>query len=204
MPRDKTESHIRIKNAAKAEFLEKGFENASMREIGKKAGITPAGLYRHYESKEAMFNDLVDPFVEKMMAMSEEHEARAYSGFDKTSSSEAMVTDNVVRMMKTLLENYHDELRLIICCSHGTKYQNFIHDLVTLESEKTSEAFDYIRSHGIPIREISIDEIHVLLSAYITAVLEPIAHDWPLEKAMRCLDLVEDFFLPSWKHIIEF
>lgn len=204
MPRDKTESHIRIKNVAREEFLEKGFEKASMREIGKKAGMTQAGLYRHYESKEAMFSDLVDPFIEKMMHISKEHEDNAYATFDKTSNSEAMVSDNVVKMMKTLLKDHHDELRLIICCSHGTKYEKFIHDLVTMESRKTLEAFDYIRAKGIPVKDITEDEIHVLLSAYLTAILEPIAHDWPLDKAMKCLDLVEEFFMPAWEHVMGF
>lgn len=204
MARDKTESHIRIKAVAKQEFLEKGFENASMREIGKKAGITPAGLYRHYESKEAMFSDLVDPFIETLMELSHDHETTAYDEFNRTLSSQAMVKNNVVKMMKGLLEHHRDELKLIVCCSHGTKYESFINDLVQMETKGTMEAFNYIRNHGNSIREISEDELHVLLSAYFAAILEPVVHDWPLDKAMRCLDLVEDFFLPSWKHIMGF
>ena len=75
---------------------------------------------------------------------------------------------------------------------------------VTMETKETLKAFDYIRESGVPIRPISEDEIHVLLSAYLSAVLEPIAHDWPTDKALRCLDLVEEFFIPAWKHIMGF
>ena len=39
MPRDKTLSHIRVNEAIKAEFLEKGFEAASIRSIGARAGM---------------------------------------------------------------------------------------------------------------------------------------------------------------------
>ena len=42
----------RVLNAAKAEFLEKGFEKASIRSIGEKEGMTSAGLYRHCIDKE--------------------------------------------------------------------------------------------------------------------------------------------------------
>ena len=49
MPRDKTLSHIKVNKAIKEEFLEKGFEAASIRGIGARAGMTSAGLYRHYE-----------------------------------------------------------------------------------------------------------------------------------------------------------
>ena len=53
MPKDKTETHERIIPAAMKIFLEKGFEKATMREIAEEAGITAAGLYRHFVDKEA-------------------------------------------------------------------------------------------------------------------------------------------------------
>ena len=204
MPKDKTQSHERIERAAKDEFLKKGFQNASMREISRRAGLTPSALYRHYPSKEAMFNSLVDPFVETLMGATQEHEAQAYENFDETHSGCAMVTDNAVKTFKSLITTYRDELRLIVCCSGGTKYENFVNDLVTMETKETVKAFDHIRASGIPIKPISEDELHVLLSAYLTAVLEPIAHDWPTEKALHCLDLVEEFFIPAWKQIMGF
>ena len=61
MPKDKTDTLKRIIPHAKQEFLEKGFEKASMRRIAENAGITAAGLYRHFNSKEAMFASLVAP-----------------------------------------------------------------------------------------------------------------------------------------------
>jgi len=49
MPKDKTASHIRVMTAMREEFIEKGFENASVRNIAAKAGMSAAGLYRHYK-----------------------------------------------------------------------------------------------------------------------------------------------------------
>ena len=42
----------RILAAAKAEFLEKGFESASLRNIVKNAGVTTGALYGYYAGKE--------------------------------------------------------------------------------------------------------------------------------------------------------
>lgn len=61
MPRDKTLSHKKIIRAATEEFAEYGYEKASMRRIGKRCGLTAAALYRHFDSKEAMFDALVKP-----------------------------------------------------------------------------------------------------------------------------------------------
>ena len=204
MPKDKTQSHERIRAAAKAEFLEKGFQNASMREISRQAGLTPSALYRHYPSKEAMFSSLVEPFLQEVLGQTAQHTEDAYESFDETHSGDAMVTDNAVQVFRNLFLHHRDELRLIVCCSGGTKYESFVHDMVTMETKETLKAFDHIRESGIPIKPVSEDELHVLLSAYLTAILEPIAHDWPTDKALRCLDLVEEFFIPAWKHLMGF
>ena len=151
-----------------------------------------------------MFNSLLDPFIERIMGETRRHEMDAYENFDRTGSGDAMVTDNAVRIFKKLITENRDELKLIVSCSAGTKYESFIHDLVTTETRETVKAFEHIRESGVPIQPISEDELHVLLSAYLTAVLEPIAHDWPTDKALKCLDLVEAFFIPAWKHIMGF
>ena len=61
MPKSKTETYERILPAAREEFLEKGFEQASMRSIAGKVGMSAAGLYRHFADKEALFTALVEP-----------------------------------------------------------------------------------------------------------------------------------------------
>ena len=43
MPRDKTETYQKIIPAAKAEFLKKGFEQASLRNIAAEAGMSACG-----------------------------------------------------------------------------------------------------------------------------------------------------------------
>ena len=59
MPRDKSQSHARIVEAAKKEFLQYGFAEASLRRIAAEAGIQVSGLYKHFANKEEMFASLV-------------------------------------------------------------------------------------------------------------------------------------------------
>lgn len=49
----------KIHRAAKAEFLEKGFKTASLRNIVKTAGMTTGAFYGYYKSKEELFEALV-------------------------------------------------------------------------------------------------------------------------------------------------
>ena len=55
----KEESRQAIIRSAKKEFLEKGYEKASMRSIAKKAGMTVGNLYRYYKSKEDIIVNIV-------------------------------------------------------------------------------------------------------------------------------------------------
>ena len=46
--------------AGKQEFLEKGFQGASMRGIAARMGVTTGALYRYYTDKESLFDALVE------------------------------------------------------------------------------------------------------------------------------------------------
>ena len=48
-----------ILNAAKQIFAEEGLEGASLRAIAVRAGYTPAALYFHFESKEAIYAEVL-------------------------------------------------------------------------------------------------------------------------------------------------
>ena len=49
-----------ILSAGKKEFLEKGFQKASMRSIASSLAVTTGAIYRYYTDKEAIFEALVE------------------------------------------------------------------------------------------------------------------------------------------------
>lgn len=51
--------HEQIYQAAVAEFQEKGFADASMDRISARAGASKRTVYKHFESKEKLFQELV-------------------------------------------------------------------------------------------------------------------------------------------------
>lgn len=89
MPRDKTESHERIIAAAKAEFLEYGFENASMRRIAANADITVSGLYKHFPSKEEMFAHLVQPVLDSFNTLYHQKEQEEQNAIEEIGAAVA-------------------------------------------------------------------------------------------------------------------
>ena len=202
MPRDKTLSHSRVKKAIKEEFLEKGYEGASIRSIGARAGMTSAGLYRHYDDKAAMFSAMVDPLIESISKWVERHKNRKYGLIDDGTSSNDLFGETVVDLFKDVIIPQKEEFRLLLNCSAGTKYENFIHDFVEENQIDFMNALKYLREHGYKVKNISAEELHMLLSAYITACLEPIIHDYDDEKIDNYLKTIQDFFMPGWLNLM--
>src|SRR5437870_12608985 len=61
--------------AARAEFAKKGLKGAHIEDITAACGLSKGAFYLHFESKEALFGDLVHAFEAKMGACSAERTA---------------------------------------------------------------------------------------------------------------------------------
>ncbi len=200
MPRDKTESHIKVNAAIRAEFLEKGYEKASVRSIGQRAGMTSAGLYRHYADKQAMFAAIAEPLIAQMDEWMQRHTDRKYPLAENDSGS--LFDETIVDMIKNIVLPQKEDFHILLCCSRGTRYENFIHDQVEKYQPSLSEAIKHMKVLGYPVADISDEELHFLLSAYVTAVFEPIIHDYPDDMIGHYLDTINGFFMPGWKRIM--
>ena len=63
MSESSAETKRKILDSAMAEFLEKGFMNASLRTIAANAGVTTGAMYRHFKNKDSFFCALVDDAI---------------------------------------------------------------------------------------------------------------------------------------------
>lgn len=204
MPRDKTETYEKILPAAREEFLEKGFEQASMRSIAAKVGMSAAGLYRHFEDKEALFAALVEPAIKACEKWYCAHKEADYAMLDEDRLDEMWEGDADVNLMLNVVYPNYDAFKLLICRSEGTRYANYLHELVMLEQRETVAFMEAAKKRGVPVKEIREEELHLLMSAYVTALFEVVVHDFPLEDAAHYLETFRAFFYPAWRSVLGF
>ncbi len=202
MPKDKTASHARVLATAREEFLEYGYEKASMRRVGERCGLTAAGLYRHCRDKADLFDLLAAPAVGRLNGWMEEHLSRYLAAVREDGNLQWQ--DSWIDMMREVVYPRMEDYRLLLACASGTKYESFLHDLTQAAQEQTLLYLPILRSKGLAIRDISPGELHLLFSAYVTALFEPVIHRYSPEESMRCLETVEAFFLPGWKALFGF
>ena len=193
----------KILEVGKREFLAKGFKDASLRKIVAEAGFTKGAFYGYYPDKAALFEALVseaaDGLIEQFKAAQDAH-------FDlipenKTSESRELSTKYLLHFVNYIYD-YFEEFKLVLCCSEGTKYEDYIHELVELEVSRTEKYYAILKEKGKITGRVSHDLHHMITSAYFTAVFETIVHDMSREQAIEYVEELAIFFNSGWEGLL--
>ena len=203
VPMERTETQMKILEVGKKEFLEKGFKDASLNKIVAEAGFTKGAFYGYYPDKAALFEDLVDEAAKGLL---EQFKAAQSAHFDlvseeKTKDSLKLSTE-YLRVFVEYMYTHFDAFKLILCRAEGTRYANFLEELVELEVECSEEYYALLRKRGKLSGKMTKQLHHMITSAYFTAVCETIAHDMPKEEAMRYIEELAKFFNSGWKGLL--
>lgn len=155
---DTSMTRARILQAAEREFLDKGFQQASLRQIVREAGVTTGAFYRHYSTKEALFEALVKPHADHISALFAQAIA-CLEGLPREQQTTNMsrVSADYLDQMLDYIYDHCDRFKLRICSADGTLYQNFLHGLVELEVQSTYRYLAVLQSLGHPSLYIDRD-----------------------------------------------
>lgn len=199
MPVDDMSTLERIHNAAKAEFMEKGYRSASLRSIVKAAGVTTGAFYGYYASKQELFAALVDGEYEYILG----EYKKALNAFEELPAErKPEQMGNAGRdCMKRMLEysyGHRDALFLILQRSEGTKYAGMVDEMVELEVDGTHKYYEVLRKLGNTVPYIDERLEHILVTGMMNAYFEMIVHDMPHDDARRYLEELNDFYTAGW------
>lgn len=186
--------------AAREEFMEKGYEKASMRSIADRCGMTAAGIYRHCKDKEDLFCQLVTPAEDKLKEWAKEHIQRYMDPAKK--GKKITWQDSHIDMMRELVYPDMVDFHLLIAKSKGSRYENFLHDMTEESQNRFLDYLTKLRKSGANAPKITPVQLHLLMTAYITALFEPVVHNYSYEEAIDALNVLEAFFLPGWKRLM--
>lgn len=200
-----TETQKKMLEVGKKEFLAKGFKDASLRGIVKEAGFTQGAFYGYYPDKAALFEALVsdaaDGLVEQFKTAQNAHYDLIQD--DRTAQCRDLSTDYLNHFINYIYDNF-DAFKLVVCCSEGTKYANYIHNLVEIEVAQTEDYYQRLRQLGKLEGTVSHDLHHMITSAYFTAVFETVAHDMTRERAIEYVNELAVFFNSGWNGLLRF
>ena len=192
-----------ILSAGKAEFLEKDFNSASLRNIVKTAGVTTGAFYGYFSGKEALFAALVEEHAKAIMNifMSAQESFEELSDEEKINHIGVESRTSLNEIVDYIYEHF-DEFKLIICKSEGASYENFIHNMVEIEVEETYQFIDALRSQGKRVPNIEKAVCHMIVSGMFSGIFELIEHDMKKENAKKYVSEFQDFYIAGWSKIL--
>lgn len=116
--------HERILTEAEQEFFEKGYNNASLRQIAKRSGMTIGNLYHYFDCKEALFTELVKNEHEAFIYMLNHHYENELA-LDSRGSADIRVWKGFLRtFLSELKPIFTNRFLIMLDMSQGTNYEN--------------------------------------------------------------------------------
>lgn len=194
------QSKSRMLSCAQEEFLTCGYEKANLRRIAEKAHVTTGALYNHFSGKDALFDALVADVAREMFDQYRRQHEQA---------SQAMAQGNYAGWEGAAVHGSHwiidfiyqhfAEVRLLLCCSEGTKWTGFLEPFIELEERAYQDYFRTL-APGKPLPSAFF--FHCCAASGFQFVAHIVEHELTREEAVRVMDEEEQYRLAGWRALM--
>lgn len=196
-------THEKILNSGRTLFLKNGYERTNLRAICKGAGITTGAFYRHFADKESLFSELVDPVIN---SLKQNYEEATDFCLDELANGNISALNDVSEKavfdtIDFIFDNF-DSFKLLIHCSDGTKYSNFVDTIVDLEMRDMKKVYQLLRDKNIEFNDLYDNDLHIIYHSYYSSLFEIVLHGYSKDEAIRCAKTIFDFFMAGWHKIL--
>jgi len=184
----------RIVDAAKREFLDKGYVDASLRTIAAEADTSTNSIYVRFGDKEGLFSAIVEPVLNEMT----ERFIRIQKRFHLMTPEEQAermpkYADGGTSELIDYMYEHLEEFRLLLDASYGTRFHNFVDELVRIEVEYTykfMEAVGYSDKFGDAVTQ---KLLHIVTTSRFESIFEIIRHGMSREEATEYIELLSRY-----------
>lgn len=189
----------RIVQSATVEFLEYGFQGASLRRIAQRANLSTGALYTRYKNKDALFCSIIEDIFYKI---GEEFEPMHQIYMEAQRSGSAQNVLEAIQQEKQIyldiIFKYYDQCVLLFCRSDGSSVQLKWEQLMEY---KTRETVAYLNE--IAKEKVDFDAIELLLSEQFYCYRWILQKEMSKEKTISCLKEVEAFHEAGWRDLFQ-
>jgi len=138
---------VRIRRAALQLFTRKGFHGTSVREIATKAGVSMGNLYTYYDTKEAIFIDLIHHMGTKMEAIRQKELLPLMESLDPESLRQ------LARAIGRVVAENLDYWRLMYIDVVEFRHKHFVHSFREIAGGLRTYAGAVIHSSNVAFPE---------------------------------------------------
>lgn len=157
---DRTRQDIR--DGAYQLFAEKGFKEVTMKDICERTGLSRGGLYRHYESTEQIFLEIVDAF-------SNQQKNEVFSRMEKHVPA-VVILEELLSKYEREMNDSENSFSLAICEYYSDPAISKEDNAVKRQYEISKATWTALINYGIGTKEfkrVNPESVfHILVFAY--------------------------------------
>lgn len=201
MKRDK-DTKNRLLASARAEFMEKGYMNASLRSICGNAGVTTGALYFFFKDKADLFESLTKETVEGIYAVMNGHFADEHDMAERGELNDPEGVNSAKdfedsRMIIHMMYQHREDILLVLTRSQGSTMEGLVDKFIdTAERHYRNLARQMERAY--PDKRLEDKFIHWLAHEQIELFVYMIVHIDEEEKAVRFMEQSVAYMVAGW------
>ena len=193
----------RLLECALAEFLEMGYQEASLRVIAAKAETTTGSIYTRFKDKEGLFHALVDPTVDELLRwMREGNQDFAERPAGEQRDTVFTYKPEIWEQMVDYIYAHWDVFRLLARCADIGCYEDMLNRMVDLEAAYTRRFLEATGNDALESGRLSPMLLHMLSSAYYSGLFEIVRHDMAKDEALVYVNRLRRFFTRGWADLL--
>lgn len=192
-------TRTKILHAAKQEFFDKGFANANVRIIAKKAGVTTGALYNLFKNKDSIFEVLVGTVFDEFLHILSHHDVLAAKDTDMRTGELSAITEVSQLRFSRIVDFFYanwDAMKLIVCCARGSSYEHIFDKAIELIETETIKLLKY---DNIQMSCRRTFFIHVMVTSHFENLKEIFYHDLEKTEALAYMLDFSTYHCAGWK-----
>ena len=198
---NENESREKLILCAKKEFMEKGFEKASLRSISSAAGLTTGAVYFFFKDKNGLFGAVVDEPLQRLMQAITQHFSEDMETDPADYQHSSGDHDDFAEMIISALYSDRDALLILLEKASGSRYEGIVDRFVEMiEKHNTALANNYIAA--FPDKRVNEYILHWFSHVQINAFVHLLTHVDNKERAVKEIKPVIDMLVESWMNYI--
>ncbi|MGP1477265.1 MAG: TetR/AcrR family transcriptional regulator, partial [Phocaeicola sp.] len=119
----KTDIEQRILEVAHQEFIENGVQRTCIRNVARKAGVTVGNLYHYFDSKDALFCEVMRPLLTALDRYILSHNDEERLSLDVFELRQQHI--DYMFSMFAIVKEFRPELRLLLFNAEGTSLEGY-------------------------------------------------------------------------------
>ena len=185
--------------AATKEFLEKGYNKASLRNICAHAGVTTGALYFFFENKEELFAEIVDGPLKGLKELVAGHfrqDRELMSGIDNLNDIDP---DHSAEsdMFIEYIYRYRDSFILILNSAENTVYENCVDEFVDMLERSIPAMLSGLKGYSTD-GYMSHWMAHLTFDAFTNVIM----HIDDVEEAKRRMRPILNYLVRGWLDLV--